>query len=144
MKGCPFCGGKGSVERLRLEVPNPYRVRCDDCRGASGWRLGRERRSRCGRGGAAARAGGGGCVLRMGGTPMRGIEMRRVLARGSRAALSYEALDLRHKWLVEQVRGMREMQRAPSVLVRDGKRKAVERAVDGYIESCKEDANGGK
>jgi hypothetical protein len=75
---------------------------------------------------------------------MKGIEMTRVLARGSHAALSYEALDLRHKWLVKQVGDMREMQRAPSVLVRDGKRKAAERAVDMYIESCKEDVNGGK
>jgi hypothetical protein len=75
---------------------------------------------------------------------MKGIGMTRVLARRSRAALTYEALDLRHKWLVEQVRGMREMQRAPSALVRDGKRKAAERAVDMYIKAYKEDANGGK
>jgi hypothetical protein len=61
--------------------------------------------------------------------------MTRVLARGSRAALSYEALSIQHRWLVEQVRDMREMQRAPSVLVRESKRKAAERAVDMYIEA---------
>jgi Lar family restriction alleviation protein len=42
LKGCPFCGEKGSVERLRLDVPSPYRVRCDDCGRASGWASGKK------------------------------------------------------------------------------------------------------
>jgi hypothetical protein len=51
--------------------------------------------------------------------------------------IRYEMLSVQHKWLVEQVRDMREMQKAPSVLVRDGKRQAAERAVDAYIETYK-------
>jgi hypothetical protein len=61
-----------------------------------------------------------------------------------RLAVRHEGLDLQHKWLVKQVGDMREMQRAPSALVREGKRKAAERAVDMYIKAYKEDANGGK
>jgi hypothetical protein len=50
----------------------------------------------------------------------------------------HEMLSVQHQWLVEQVRDMREMQKAPSALVRDGKRKAAERAVDAYIETYKD------
>jgi hypothetical protein len=65
-------------------------------------------------------------------------DVRRAPFRGGRGvARPYETLRLQHEWLVEMVAEMREMQRAPSVLVRNGKRKAVERAVDGYIEACK-------
>jgi hypothetical protein len=39
---CPFCGGKGAyIERLKMDLPNPYRVRCGDCGGCSGWASGR-------------------------------------------------------------------------------------------------------
>jgi hypothetical protein len=59
-------------------------------------------------------------------------------------AVRREMLAVRHKWFVDQVKDMREMQRAPPVLVRSAKRKAAERAVDLYLEACesKEDMNG--
>jgi hypothetical protein len=46
-------------------------------------------------------------------------------------------VETRREWLVELVAEMREAQKAPPVLVRSGKRKAAERAVDRYIEAYK-------
>jgi hypothetical protein len=43
LRVCPFCGGGGGgayIERLKMDLPNPYRVRCGDCGGASGWASG--------------------------------------------------------------------------------------------------------
>jgi hypothetical protein len=77
MRGCPFCGGKGAyVERLKhLDAPNPYRVRCGDCGGASGWASGEREAVAL----WSKRIGGGGCALRTGGTPMKGIERMKAL-----------------------------------------------------------------
>jgi hypothetical protein len=60
-------------------------------------------------------------------------------------AVRRETLAVRHEGLVDLVRDMREMQKAPSALVRGARRKAAERAVDLYLEACesKGDMNGG-
>jgi hypothetical protein len=34
---CPLCGGKAAAERMKLNVPNPHRVRCGSCGASSGW-----------------------------------------------------------------------------------------------------------
>jgi hypothetical protein len=52
-------------------------------------------------------------------------------------SVRHEMLSIQHEWLVEWVRDMRAMQKAPPALVRTSKRKAVERAVDGYISAYK-------
>jgi hypothetical protein len=72
----------------------------------------------------------------------RGVEMNLY----EMFAVRHKMLVVQHKWLVDMVAEMREMQRAPSVLVRSAKRKAAERAVDRYLETYKnkEDINGGK
>jgi hypothetical protein len=52
-----------------------------------------------------------------------------------RLIVRHGRLGLQHKCLVNQVRDMREMQREPSALVREGERKDAETAVGGYIKA---------
>lgn len=43
LKSCPFCGGADArIERIKMDVPNPFRVRCNVCGASSGWTCGRE------------------------------------------------------------------------------------------------------
>jgi hypothetical protein len=49
-------------------------------------------------------------------------------------AVKEAMLRLQLNWLVQQVRDMRAMQKAPRAIVRDGKLKTIERAVDRYVD----------